>query len=544
MGRPIIFLIILLTCVTSVLAHSNCATAELFQNLRDHARTQVTPKQSRVLYSDCSTEDYYDSVYTKKTSHFQIFYTLNGPHKTTAAYVDTLANALEDAWIFHVKKSGMHKPLGDSISYHYQKPVDSGLYPVEIVEMTLFRDIAFILRNRCVEGCYAITIPSDKEPFSSTLLIENDFTYPNQFNSSKDSVITNEKTCYYNSSKVEMFNSTYNYSYAKKWEKALRVTTAHELYHAIQIHYLDPKTLTFWFEASAAGVEEVTNPDVDDYIQYIPYIAKSVGKPLNEIDNDYSLCILYLFLYNHVSPNADKFIWESFAKNPLQPFEYHLKQLAQKKGLSADSLFHEFAVKLAFSGKKANLASKSFLINKDQSNWPEFKHTPTKSLATLPETNEFSFNFYTNGAPDLSHFMGRASVAIVTGDSYRIRFLPTINSIDSAFNEINNTVGVDSTIWILSRFNEEEKLPYKAKDSTLRAYPTPWRHGTLCFTPLPQNKDFIEIRNRRGNLVNKIKYDSYTHCIEESEVKSMMVPGVYRFRAGNSGKLKDFIIVY
>ena len=544
MNRLVLFLIVLLTCAMSALAHSKCATAELFQNISGHRHTQAAQKQARSVYSDCSTEDYYDSVYTKKTTHFQIFYTLEGPHKTIPAYVDTLAKALEDAWNFHIKKTGMHKPLGDTISYHYQKIVEPGLYPVEIVEMTLFRDIAFKLRSRCTDGCYAITMPSDEKPFSSTLLIENDFKYPDPYSPSKDSVIKNEKACYYNSSSLEMDNKAHNYSYAKKWDKALRVTATHELYHAIQVHYQDPQIYTFWFEASAAGVEEVVNPDVDDYIQYIPDFAKSVGKSLNDIENNYSLCVLYLYLYNHVSPNADKFIWESFAKTPLEPFEYHFAQLAQKRGLSADSLFHEFAVKLSFSGKKANLANKSFLINKDQMIWPEFKHIYTKSLATSPETNEYSFSYYTNDKPDLSLFMGRASVAIITGNSYRIRFLPTFNSVDSAFNEINNTVGVDSTVWILSRFSENQKLPYEAKDSTLRAYPTPWRHGTLCFTPLPQNKDFIEIRNRRGNLIKRVKYESYTHCIEESEVKSLLVPGLYRFRAGNSGKLKDFLVVY
>jgi len=45
-------------------------------------------------------------------------------------------------------------------------------------------------------------------------------------------------------------------------------------------------------------------------------------------------------------------------------------------------------------------------------------------------------------------------------------------------------------------------------------------------------------------LITKIKYGSSTHCIDEREVKSLMVPGVYRFRIGNSGKLRDFIIVY
>ena len=544
MGKPILFFFFLLILATNALAHSKCSTAELFQNLREHSRIQTTQKQARSVYSDCTTEDYYDSVYTKKTSHFQIFYTLNGPHKTTTAYVDTLANALEDAWKFHIKTTGMLKPIGDSISYHYQKRVDSGLYPVEVVEMTLFRDIEYILRRRCADGCYAIMMPSENAPHTSTLMIENDFMFPNPTTLSKDSIVINEKSCYYRTSTQELYNKIHNYSYAQKWDKAIRVTATHELYHAIQIRYLSPNVSTFWFEASAAGSEEVANPDIDDYIQYLSEIAYHVGKPLNELDSDYSLAPLYLFFYNHVAKKFDKSIWESFSKNPEQPFEYQLTQVAKKQGLSADSLFHEFAVRLSFSGKRASLANSSFLINKDQSSWPEFSHTRTSFLRTPPETNNFAYNFYTNDKPDLSKFVGRASVAIIKDNSYNIRYLPSMNSVDSAYTDILNTAGIDSTVWILSRFNEENKLPYKAKDSTLRAYPTPWRHGTLCFTPLPQNKDYLEIRNRRGNLIKKIKYDSYTHCIEESEVKSLLTPGLYRFRAGNSGKLKEFLVVY
>ena len=96
----------------------------------------------------------------------------------------------------------------------------------------------------------------------------------------------------------------------------------------------------------------------------------------------------------------------------------------------------------------------------------------------------------------------------------------------------------------MSKFTETDRIPTVFKDSTLRAFPTPWRHGHLCFTPLPQDKEYIEIRNRRGNLIEKIKYDSYTLCLDEDKVKSLMVPGVYRFRAGNRGKLKDFIVIY
>ena len=73
----------------------------------------------------------------------------------------------------------------------------------------------------------------------------------------------------------------------------------------------------------------------------------------------------------------------------------------------------------------------------------------------------------------------------------------------------------------------------------------PWRgKGSLCFTPLPENKKFIEIRNSRGDLVLREPYERTTHCIDGDYVKSKMKPGVYRFRAGSSGKAQKFLVVY
>ena len=40
------------------------------------------------------------------------------------------------------------------------------------------------------------------------------------------------------------------------------------------------------------------------------------------------------------------------------------------------------------------------------------------------------------------------------------------------------------------------------------------------------------------------KYQGTLLCIEENKVREKMVPGVYWFRAGNSGKAEKFMIVY
>lgn len=100
-------------------------------------------------------------------------------------------------------------------------------------------------------------------------------------------------------------------------------------------------------------------------------------------------------------------------------------------------------------------------------------------------------------------------------------------------------------MWVFSRFDNPKIIPEIVQDSTLRAYPQPWHgKGQLCFTPLPESKEFIEIRSGRGELIMREKYVRTTHCIDENSIKEKMKPGVYRFRAGSSGKTQKFLVIY
>lgn len=489
----------------------------------------------------CTDSDLYDSVYTRTTKHFEIFYTLEGPHKTTKAYIDSLEKALEYAWDFHVNKSGMHPPKGYFETHQYQKSTQSDLYPVEVIDLSMLRNAKELLNGETCDLCFGLTLLMNDD--ESVLLIENDFRHGVEKASTIDTVHVNGKSCPYISPTEDFTNPIYNYSYAKNFMPALRVTAVHELYHAIQFRYLNT-SVNFWFEASASGVEEVAAPDVDDYFEHLSYVANRVGQPYPTLAKPYGASVLFLYLNNHVGSDINRLIWENFAKEPNKNFQYQLTQVAKKKGLSADSLFHDFAVRLSFAGDRSKLVDSTFLIADDQTKWPQFKTTPqTGNFEALP-LDYVAYYYNTNGTPDLSNFEGKASAVAIYPDSYKIRFLPTTNSIDSVKTEFLRQGTPDSTIWVFSRFFEDDLIPTVLKDSTLRAYPTPWRQGPLCFTPLPRNKDYIELRNRRGNLITKIKYNGSTHCIDESEVKSLFVPGIYRFRIENSGKLKDFIIVY
>lgn len=524
-------------------AHSLCGTANIIEHRKNpkavfaNALTGTKPS--------CDAEDYYDSIYTKKTAHFEIFFTLQGPHKTSLEFVDSVAASVESAWNFYANKFGMRPPLGDYTTYHYQKDVDEGLYPVEILDINLLRDLQYIAGGLC-SGCYGLTIPSEKDPERSELIIENDFfTIPVQ-SPGMDSINVNGKTCTYLKATKEITNAAHNYSYTQQWAKGIRVTVIHELYHAIQTRYLDMTShWNFWFEASASGVEEIVNPDIDDYFAYLPSMFKTMGTPINKMREDYGAGVFLIYLYKHVDKKMEKFLWEDFEKKPNASFETHLRNYAKTKNLSADSLFQDFSARLAFSGSRSNDIDSSYFICNDQPEWPSFTFLDTPiSTPFEPSLASLSYKFFSQGSPYLEDFQGFGTAAIYRAGKAKLHPFKTSNEAESIAIEAENKTSIDSVVWIFSNLEGVEVMPTIIRDSTLRAYPTPWRGGTLCFTPLPRNKNFVEIRNRRGNLISRENYSKSTLCLEEHRVKELMAPGVYRFRVGNQGKTKDLLIIY
>ncbi|MCF0222104.1 MAG: hypothetical protein HUK19_07405 [Fibrobacter sp.] len=558
MNRPVFVILVLLYCTASSFAfNGRCGTEMMMQYHRElRANPALTSRTVATELDSCDPEDYYDSVYSKTTSHFQIFYTLAGPHKTTKAFIDSLAVYSEFAYNFHTKDFGMQPPLGQSKTVHFLQDVQEGLYPIEVIDIDNLRNTRFWLGGVC-HGCFGVTIPHKTETGASELLIDNDFRYtPTAAMKSKDSVNFDGKVCKYTIASEELRNTRYNYSYADQWDKALRVTTVHELYHAVQIRYLDlNKYYSFWFEASASGVEEIVAPDIDDYHSYLPGMFQMMGIPLNISETAasptpyantmYGSGIFLMYLYKFVDKKTDRFIWESFSKKPNYNFKQHFNSFAENKNFSADSLFNDFATRLALSGKRTAYLDYAQWITDDQCFWPNFNYFENKSSDFFsPQTKKFAYEYYANGKPKVNDYKGKVSAILFKDKSAEFSNLVSIFSVDSLYINATEDPTVDSLVWIFSWFDSDSFYPANTKKEPLHAYPMPWRSGSLCFTPLPENKNFIEIRNRRGDLITRINYSGSIHCMDEEKVKELMVPGVYRFRAGSSGKTQDFIVIY
>lgn len=536
-----VWTILATTLAVSAFAHGRCGTMQAVESWIEN-KGKVTTAATTTLGS-CEVEDYYDSVYSKTTSHFQIFYVLNGPHATTEKFVDSLAVNLEKAWDLHVTKNKMLVPKGRDTTVHYLKPVKPGLYGVEVLELNLVRNPKTVHGNSgFCEECFAVTNFSGRNNWqTSELMIDNDFMVVDLFNPEYASLDVGEKKCKYWKSTKPIIHATEKYSYAEKWDKAIRVTAFHELYHAIQVRYLSPyEHMNFWFEASATGMEEVGAPEVNDYVRYIPEFLDQTGTPIDQNTAIYGASLFFLYLHNRVDSLFDKSIWENFSKNPEGSFRQQYASAVEARKKNPQDVFQDFAERLAYSGKNSKAVDSSAWFSADQPLWKTVPYIYSTE-GFRPDSSIFSYNYYGAGFPNLENYAGKASVMLFKDGHASLRKISSINTLDSLRTE---SFAADSIIWIFSRFENPSPLPGKLASKPLRAYPTPWRHGNLCFAPLPLDKKFIEIRNRRGDLIFRENYNGETHCLDENFVKSKMAPGVYRYRAGSSGKTKDLMIIY
>lgn len=547
--RAILILLSILLASASTFAHEvssddgsrTCGTARIFENI--HKMKGKAAKTTFAKTTNCDPERYYDKVESKKTEHFQVFYTTEGPHATFEEFVDTLAYYLESAYTFHTKNLKMQPPKGDSKSYHYQQPVEGNRYAVEVLDIDLLRNGRTVFGAETCGGCYGLTYPINNSDAEMTqLFIDNDFKYTTA-SSRKEYMSGANSLCSYPKSEISLVNQLTGDYYSEKWNIAIRITAFHELYHACQLRYMDfSRYWTFWFEGSAAGVEKITSPEIKDYIGFISKIYNIQGIDLNTIygNESYGMSVLYLYLYNHVQKDFDHSIWENFKKKPGDTFDKQLQKYLKVQKKDADSTFHDFTTKLAFAGNRsAAIPSKEWVDDHEES-WPTVNMDEMEKFTV--NLQKFSFKYYWGGYPDISNYKGMASAAVFKDGKAEITPITTTNKADYIYS---NQKSADSIIWIFSRFTEDEYIKTLPTDPTLRAYPTPWRgEGPLCFTPLPRDKKFIEVRNRRGAIVLHADYEGTTLCIEENELRGKIAPGVYWFRAGNKGKQEKFLIAY
>ena len=268
------------------------------------------------------------------SGHFRFHYDTEGPDAVGAAdadgngvpdYVDLAMTLADSAWHVQVEVLGYQEP-----------PADGGFGGGDEIDIYL-TDVG---RSRR----YGLTYPmsgGDRGP--SYLEIDNDFENP-VFG-------TADGVCR-------------GYS-GSRGHDALRVTLAHEFFHAVQFGYYQGYDGAWWQEASATWMEDVLHPGVNDYLQYVCIFLESPKRALDGGDpridlHAYGSSIFAFFLDQRYGRETIRFTWEEHARRravSLANFDRALRDFHGEAGESGpeaglDRAFSDFAVWSWFVGDR------------------------------------------------------------------------------------------------------------------------------------------------------------------------------------------------
>jgi hypothetical protein len=292
----------------------------------------------RALYSEAmASPSNYDHSFISPMGKFKIYYTTKDKDKVDVTdtigygvsgqaaewrkrnsspngvpdYIDEAALALDSAWSMLIDRFKFQNPIAAA---------GSDYYPIYI---KLIDD-------------YGMTYPNGKLPsasvgFRSYMEINSDWSDPDWG------------------------------VYKQRPYDALRVTCAHEFFHAIQYAMvwntdLDDFPLG-WLEGSAVLMEEIAYPEINDYFQYI---SDFFGAPrISFFTNDYIYMNSILFKYLYEKTNHSDSIGfiktvhtNNYAKET--PFHYNIERVSESHaGKSWAEVLNGFHAESYFTGSRA-----------------------------------------------------------------------------------------------------------------------------------------------------------------------------------------------
>ena len=252
------------------------------------------------------------------TGRFRVHYSLEGAGAVedidadssgVPDYVDAVAAVLDSAWLFQVQGLGYQPP-----------PSDRGRGGGDEYDV--------YLADLGGAGYYGFSYPEALGDLtaSSYLELDNDYT-----------------------------NSVYR---TTRGLDALRVTVAHEFFHAIHFGYYQGNDAAWWREVTSTWMEEVAYPDVDDYLQYVPHF---LSRPERSLDSGsalsggyhmYGAALFAHFLDQRFERSLIRAIWEEIGQKASASLEHFDRPLQQRIGRTLGETVSEFAVWNYFTGSR------------------------------------------------------------------------------------------------------------------------------------------------------------------------------------------------
>ena len=140
---------------------------------------------------------------------------------------------------------------------------------------------------------------------------------------------------------------------------AMRVTVAHELFHAIQRSYRAYPTLNgssnFLYEMSSTWFEDIAYPDVNDYIYWTDTFFDDPEQGISDTDG-YSIALYGHYLTSVVNNDVIKEVWEKFSDINNAPYSLDFV-LEQNYSSSFIDSWIDFCSRNIFNGQYTDIAN-------------------------------------------------------------------------------------------------------------------------------------------------------------------------------------------
>jgi hypothetical protein len=313
-------------------------TTPLLFELRLH--WQELPSALRDLLTPLTTRppaSVLPSWYISPSGRFRIHYTLSGIHATTLSFVQAAAEIFDHCWHVEVEELGFKPPPGDF-------GVDGPEYDVYVMNIS---DYGYTTAESEIPE-------TPRDDWTSFIVVDNDFSSPRYYTKGLD---------------------------------ALKVTAAHEFFHAIHFGYRCYRQEdVFFYEASGVWMEDYVFDEVNDYYQYLPAFFARPDKPFPTTDgwHEYGLALWNKMLERLYGARLIREIWELMPdRSALEAIGWALSQ----RGDSFERALAEFQVWAYFTGSRAD----SVHFYPEGRNYPEirFNHeAEVDSIISLADSTE------------------------------------------------------------------------------------------------------------------------------------------------------------
>lgn len=138
--------------------------------------------------------------------------------------------------------------------------------------------------------------------------------------------------------------------------QSLRVTSAHEYYHAVQVSYAFRDEDIFYMEMCSTWMEDFAHDDVNDYLLYLSSFFTRIDYPFSYADGsyEYGACIWNHLIVKKYDTNLIRQIWEN---TPNVNVMTSIHEVLSQYGTSFNEELASFGLWNYFTGSRSDISN-------------------------------------------------------------------------------------------------------------------------------------------------------------------------------------------